>query len=243
MRGADGRTLIGSAPSRQASLESARESITLLKNDDHALPLSKGGRILVTGPNADSLIPLNGGWTYTWQGGVERLYPKDAPTILTAVQEEAGAANVTYVPGTTFDKEIDIPKAVDAAARADAVVACVGEWSYAETPGNIADLTLSEAQIELVRKLEATNKPVILVLAEGRPRIIRTIVDGAKGILMAYYPGNEGGQAIADVLFGDVNPSGKLPITYPRSANRLFTYDHKFFLGFEHSGWAGACDT
>jgi len=231
MRGADAPTVIASPASRQVSLEAAQESITLLKNDNHILPLSKDAHILVVGPNADSLIPLNNGWTYTWQGGAEQLYPRDYPTILKAIQAKVGEANVRYVPGTTFDKEIDISKAVDAAANADAIVACIGEWSYAETPGNIAELTLPDAQLELVRKLEATKKPVILVLIEGRPRIIRTIVDDAKGILMAYNPGNEGGQGIADILFGDVNPSGKLPITYPRFANRLFTYDHKTFTG------------
>ena len=231
MRGADAQTVIGSSASQQVSLEAARESITLLKNEGRTLPLSKAANILVTGPDADSLIPLNNGWTYTWQGGVEKLYPTDRPTILKAIQNKIGATNATYVPGTSFDKEIDVGKAIDAAVNADAIVACIGEWSYAETPGNIADLTLPDAQLDLVRKLEATKKPVILVLTEGRPRIIRTIVDDAKGILMAYNPGNEGGQAIADILFGDVNPSGKIPITYPRFTNRLFTYDHKFFSG------------
>jgi beta-glucosidase len=110
-------------------------------------------------------------------------------------------------------------------------VACIGEWSYAETPGNIGDITLPDAQLDLVHALEATGKPVILVVTEGRPRIIRSVVDDARGILMAYNPGNEGGEAIADVLFGDVNPSGKLPITYPRWPDRLFTYDRKMFTG------------
>ena len=231
MRGVNAPTVIGSPSSRRVSLQAARESITLLKNEEHVLPLSKGTRVLVTGPDADSLIPLDNGWSYTWQGGVASLYPKDEPTILGAIQEKIGLANVAYVPGTTFDKEIDIDGAAKAAANFDAIVACIGEWSYAETPGNIGDLALPGAQLALVRKLEATNKPVILVLTEGRPRIIRTIAGGARGILMAYNPGNEGGQAIADILFGDVNPSGKLPVTYPRWPNRLFTYDHKYFLG------------
>ncbi|HLV96080.1 MAG TPA: glycoside hydrolase family 3 N-terminal domain-containing protein [Candidatus Acidoferrales bacterium] len=231
MRGVNAPTVIGSPSSRRVSLQAARESITLLKNEEHVLPLSKGTRVLVTGPDADSLIPLDNGWSYTWQGSVASLYPKDEPTILGAIQEKIGLANVAYVPGTTFDKEIDIDGAAKAAANFDAIVACIGEWSYAETPGNIGDLALPGAQLALVRKLEATNKPVILVLTEGRPRIIRTIAGGARGILMAYNPGNEGGQAIADILFGDVNPSGKLPVTYPRWPNRLFTYDHKYFLG------------
>ena len=231
LRGEKATTMIGSPISREVSLDAARESVTLLKNADHVLPLAKTARILVTGPDADSLIPLNNGWSYTWQGGVEHLYPRDQPTILQVIRDKVGAANATYVPGSTFDRTLDIPKAVEAARNANTVVVCIGEWSYAETPGNIEDLTLPEAQLDLVRALEATGKPVTIVLTEGRPRIIRSIVDGARGILMAYNPGNEGGEAIADILFGDVNPSGKLPITYPRWVNRLFTYDHKTFTG------------
>ena len=231
VRGMDAKTVIGSPESRQASLEAARESITLLKNESHTLPLSKTAHVLVTGPDADSLIPLNNGWTYTWQGDRAGAYPKDHATILKAIEEKIGAANVTYVPGTTFDHDVDIAKAAEAAAKADAVVICAGEWAYAETPGNIVDLNLPDAQLYLVRKIAETKKPVILVLTEGRPRIISRVADSAKAIVMAYNPSNEGGQAIADVLFGDVNPSGKLPITYPRWADRLFTYDHKVFEG------------
>src|SRR5258708_4566757 len=230
-RGIDSKTVIGSPESRQASLEAARESITLLKNENHTLPLAKTSHRLVTGPDADSLIPPNHGWTYTWQGDRASTYPKDRATILKAIQEKIGAANVTYVPGTTYNKEVDIAQAADAASKADAVVICLGEWAYAETPGNIADLTLPDAQLHLALKIMETKKPVILVLTEGRPSIISRIADAANAIVMAYNPGNEGGQAIADILFGDVNPSGKLPITYPRSPNRLFTYDHKAFEG------------
>jgi beta-glucosidase len=234
LRGMEAKTVIGSPESRQVSLEAARESITLLKNESHTLPLSKTAHVLVTGPDADSLIPLNNGWTYTWQGDRASAYPKDHATILKAIQEKIGAANVTYVPGTTYDHEVDIAKAAEAAAKADAVVICIGEWAYAETPGNIVDLNLPDAQLYLVRKIAETKKPVILVLTEGRPRIISRVADSAKAIVMAYNPSNEGGQAIAEVLFGDVNPSGKLPITYPRWADRLFTYDHKVFEGEEY---------
>jgi beta-glucosidase len=167
------------------------------------------------------------------------MYPKDRPTILKAIQEKIGAGNVTYAPGTTYDREVDVAKAVEAASKVDAVVVCIGEWAYAETPGNISDLALPDAQLYLVDKLEETKKPVILVLTEGRPRVIHRIVDAAKALVMAYNPSNEGGQAIADILFGDVNPSGKLPITYPRAVNRLFTYDHKVFEG-EQDGEAKA---
>src|SRR5882672_5841828 len=235
LRGMDSKTVIGSPESRRVSLEAARESITLMKNENHTLPLTKTAHVLVTGPDADSLIPLNNGWSYTWQGDRASAYPKDRATILKAIEEKIGAANLTYVPGTTYNKEIDIAKAADAASKADAVVICLGEWAYAETPGNIADLTLPDAQLDLARKIMETKKPVILVLTEGRPRIISGIADTAQAIVMAYNPSNEGGQAIADILFGDVNPSGKLPITYPRWTNRLFTYDHKVFEG-EDSG-------
>jgi len=231
LRGIDSKTIIGSPESLQVSLEAARESITLLKNENQALPLAKTAHVLVTGPDADSLVPLNNGWSYTWQGDRASMYPKDHATILKAIQEKIGSANVTYVAGATYNKEVDIAKAADAASKADAVVICLGEWAYAETPGNIPDLTLPDAQLFLALKITETKKPVILVLTEGRPRTISRVADSAKAIVMAYNPGNEGGQAVADILFGDVNPSGKLPITYPRSTNRLFTYDHKMFSG------------
>ncbi len=234
LRGVDSKTVIGSPESRQVSLEAARESITLLKNENHALPLAKTAHVLVTGPDADSLIPLNNGWSYTWQGDRVSAYPKDRATILKAIQEKIGAANVTYVPGTIYNQEVDLAKAAEAASKADAVVICLGEWAYAETPGNIPDLTLPDAQLYLALKIMEMKKPVVLVLTEGRPRIISRIADPANAIVMAYNPSNEGGQAIADILFGDVNPSGKLPITYPRSANRLFTYDHKAFEGEDY---------
>ena len=221
-------TNFATAESRAVSLAAARESMTLLKNDQGTLPLRKDQKVLVTGPTADSLISLNNGWTYVWQGNNPALYPKDRPTILGALKA-AGGNNVTYVPGTTLDKEIDINAAVSAARTADVVVVCVGEGSYAETPGNITDLTLDEPQLKLAEAIEATGKPVVLVLVEGRPRVINRITDGARAILMAYNPGNEGGTAVADVLYGNYNPSGKLPFTYPRTPNGLITYDHKLF--------------
>jgi beta-glucosidase len=232
----------GTNTSRDVSLEAARESMTLLKNTNNLLPLSKNRKVLVTGPTAHTLVSLNNGWTYVWQGSEESLYPQDRPTILQAIEGKVGN-NVTFVPGTLIkrgkgsanstptdiDEEVDIQAAVRAARNVDAVVLCLGEGSYAETPGNITDLTLSEVQLKLAEALEATGKPVIIVLVEGRPRVINRIVDGAQAILMAYNPGNEGGTAIADVLFGDYNPSGRLPFTYPRTPNGLLTYDHKLF--------------
>jgi beta-glucosidase len=216
------------AAGRAVSLEAARESMTLLKNDNGILPLRKDQKILLTGPTADSLMSLNNGWTYVWQGNNAAFYPKDRPTILGAIKA-AGGSNVTYVPGAALDKEIDINAAVSAARAADVVVICVGEGSYAETPGNITDLTLAEPQLKLAEAIEATGKPVVLVLVEGRPRVINRIADASRAILMAYNPGNEGGAAVADVLYGNYNPSGKLPFTYPRTPNGLITYDHKLF--------------
>lgn len=213
--------------STAVNLEAARECITLLENKSNVLPLKKDSKILVTGPTANLLKVLNGGWTITWQGDREDLYPKEKQTVLKAIQAKIGKKNVSYVPGTDFDKPIDIEAAARAAKKADAVVLCIGEPTYCETPGNIDDLTLPEAQLELVRKVAAANKPVVLVLLEGRPRIIRPVVDKASAIIMGYLPGMEGGTAIADVLFGDVNPSGKLPFTYPKQTGDLTWYDHK----------------
>ena len=230
--------------SRQVSLQAARESLTLLKNANNILPLAKTTKVLVTGPTSDSMISLNNGWSYVWQGSEESLYPKDRPTIRRAIEEKVGAGNVTFVQGTkitrpagstsnntptNIEEEVDIAAAVRAAQNVDVIVLALGEGSYCETPGNITDLTIGEPQIKLAEALKATGKPIVMVLVEGRPRIINRIADSANAILMAYNPSNEGGTAIADVLFGDVNPSGKLPYTYPRTPNGLINYDHKPF--------------
>jgi beta-glucosidase len=230
--------------SRRLSLEAAREAMTLLKNANDLLPLDKTRKVLVTGPTADSFISLNNGWTYVWQGSEGSLYPKDRPTIRQAIEAKAGRMNVTYVPGTRItrapdgasnntptnvDEEVDIAAAARAARDADVVVLCLGEGSYTETPGNITDLTLPEPQLKLAESVVAAGKPVVVVLVEGRPRIINRIADSVGAILMAYNPGNEGGQAISDVLFGDYNPAGRLPFTYPRHPNALLNYDHKSY--------------
>ncbi len=208
------------------NLRAAQESLVLLKNEGGILPLKKSAKILVTGPTANRLSVLNGGWTYTWQGNREDLLPKDKLTILKAIAAEAGANRVSFSLGSTYDSEADIAAAVKAAKKADVVVACLGEEPYCETPGNIGDLTLPQSQLDLVLALQKSGKPVVVVLLQGRPRIIRPIVDGARAILLAWLPGMEGGRAIADVLFGDANPSGRLPVTYPRSPNDLVLYDH-----------------
>jgi len=218
---------VGLETSRKVNLQAAQEAITLLKNEPKTLPLAKSARVLVTGPTANLLSVLNSGWTLTWQGDNEALYPQEKYTILEAIRAKIGEDNVTYVNSVTFDEEKDIAGAVAAAQNVDAIVACIGEPAYCETPGNIDDLTMSEPQLKLVEELATTGKPIVLVLVEGRPRVIRTIVDDVQAILTAYCPGMEGGQAVADVLFGDVNPSGRLPYTYPRFAAGFTTYDHK----------------
>jgi len=228
---------------REASLAAARESITLLKNNNNVLPLSKNTKVLVTGPTSDSLVSMNNGWTWVWQGSEESLYPTDRPTIRKAIEAKVGASNVTFVQGTKItrghgpsngtptdqEQEVDIAAAVRAAQNVDVVVLALGEGSYCETPGNITDLTIGEPQIKLAEAIKAVGKPVVMVLVEGRPRIINRIADGASAILMAYNPSDEGGRAIADILFGDANPSGRLPFTYPRTPNGLINYDHKPF--------------
>jgi len=207
--------------------QAAREAITLLKNDGGLLPLAKTGRVLVTGPTADKLSVLNGGWTITWQGDREDLYPAGKQTILEAIRAKVGDENVTYVPGAPFDGAWDVQAVVEAARRADVVVACLGEATYCETPGNIDDLALPAAQRNLVTALARTGTPVVAVLIEGRPRVLGVAAELPRAIVMGYLPGMEGGPAIADVLFGDVNPSGKLPFTYPRHTGDLTLYDHR----------------
>ena len=211
-----------------ANLKTARESIILLKNERHLLPLAKTGiKVLVTGPTANLLSALNGGWTITWQGDNEARYPKDKPTVLAAIKAKLGAANVLFTPGADFDRTLDLTQATRLAKEADCVVVCLGEKAYCETWGNITDLDLEPAQIQLAQAMIKTGKPVILVLLEGRPRVIAPVVDQSQAILLGFLPGMEGGRAIADVLFGEVNPSAKLPCTYPKAPNGFVTYDHK----------------
>ena len=227
----------GSKKHAAVALEAAEQSLVLLKNTDNILPLQKGQKILVTGPNANSMRTLNGGWSYTWQGVGTDEYAKQYNTILEAMQNKFGADNIIYEPGITYnmDKKAnywdenapEINKAVAAAQNADVIVACIGENSYAETPGNLDDLNLSKNQKNLVLALEKTGKPVVLILNEGRPRIINEIVDDAKAIVDIMLPGNYGGDALANCLSGDVNFSGKLPFTYPRFVDALATYDYK----------------
>jgi beta-glucosidase len=211
------------------ALDAAHESMTLLKNQDNILPLSKTTHVLVAGPSAQSISALNGCWSYTWQGKEEQWYPKDSKTIFEAIQDKIGAANVRTVSVKGFDSSVnyDTKKLTAAAAGADVIVLCIGENAYAESPGNIPDLALADNQLALAKAAEATGKPVILVLTEGRPRFITGIEPGAKGILMTYWSGKKAAEATADVLFGDYNPNGILPFSYPRSMGEMVLYDRK----------------
>ncbi|MGC6426065.1 MAG: glycoside hydrolase family 3 N-terminal domain-containing protein [Akkermansiaceae bacterium] len=206
--------------------QAAVESITLLKNDD-ILPLKKGGKVLITGPTANSMNVLNGGWTYTWQGDKSDEWAEEKHTVLEAFQAELGNENVTYVPGTKFDEEIDIAAAVAAAKEVDHIILCLGEANYTETPGDIDDLRLDWPQQNLAHQLAATGKPIILVLLEGRPRTIKDIVPKMNGIFHAYLPGNEGAPALVDLIYGKANPSGCLPYNYPHAAHGLQPYNRK----------------
>ena len=225
----------GSEKFAQAATRAAEESEVLLKNEGGILPLKKGAKILVTGPNANSMRCLNGGWSYTWQGHLADRYTEQYNTIYEAMCNKFGASNVileqgvTYAPEGSYEEENapQIEKAVAAAKKADVIVACIGENSYCETPGNLSDLALSENQRNLVKALAKTGKPIVLILNEGRPRLINDIEPLADGVIDILLPGNYGGDALANILAGDANPSAKLPYTYPRHSAALTTYDYK----------------
>ena len=220
---------------RQIAYNSTVESMVLLKNDSNLLPLKKGTRILVTGPNANSMRTLNGGWSYSWQGDRVEEFTQDYNTILEALCSEFGSSNVTYCPGVEYvsggnwkdDRVVDLGAVTAAARRADVVVVCVGENTYCETLGNINDLNLSANQKNLVRAAAAAGKPVVLILNEGRPRIINDIEPLASAVVDIMLPSNFGGDALAALLSGRENFSGKLPFTYSKYVNALHTYDYK----------------
>lgn len=225
----------GSEKFAQMSYDAAADAITLLKNEDNILPLTKDKKVLVCGPNANSMRTLNGGWSYSWQGEKTDRYTQHFNTILEAIQQKAGIENVKYLPGVSYvedgkyfeDEENQFLQTIAAARGVDAVILCVGENSYTEKPGDLNDLTMSENQLKLAKELAKTGKPVIMVLNEGRPRVISSVEQAMKAVVQTYLPSNYGGDALADILYGDVNPSGKLPYTYPGFANSLTTYYHK----------------
>lgn len=218
----------------RVALQAAEESLVLLKNDADLLPLNPSTRILLTGPNANSMRCLNGGWSYSWQGDRCDEFAGAYHTIYEALSEKFD--HVTWIPGVEYgapeenwqvERVTGIEQAVTAARRADVIIACVGENSYCETPGNMNDLNLSPNQQLLVRKLAATGKPVVLILNEGRPRLIREIEPLARAVVDILLPGNYGGDALAKLLSGEANFSGRLPFTYPRWPDALATYDFK----------------
>ena len=217
------------------ALEGATESMVLLKNEGNILPLQHGKKILLTGPNANQMRCLDGGWSYTWQGHRADEFAGKYNTIYEALCNEYGKENVILNQGVTYNEkgkyweenEPQIQGAVDAAKNVDVIVACIGENSYTETPGNLTDLWLSENQRNLVKELAKTGKPVVLVLNEGRPRLIADIEPLAQGIIDILIPGNMGGDALVGLVSGKSNFSGKMPYTYPKEINSLANYDFK----------------
>lgn len=208
---------------QQANREAARKSLTLLKNENDLLPLPDDAEVVVTGPAATSVRALTGGWTYTWQGdGAARISPH-SQTLREALTARGGS--VTHVAGATFDSLTTSAAAREATRTADVVVVAVGEDAYAEKPGDIRDLQLPEAQIKLVEAVAGTETPVVAVVVEGRPRVMPSVFASAEAALLAYQPGVQGARAIADVLYGDVSPSGRLPFAYPRDPNVIVPYD------------------
>ena len=232
--GGKGYEKFGSQEHADLALRSAEETEILLKNEG-VLPLAKGKKILLTGPNANQMRCLNGGWSYTWQGSKAEDLAEKYNTIYEALCNKYGQENVILDQGVTYNEkgqyweenEPQIEKAVAAAAQADVIIACVGENSYCETPGNLTDLWMSENQRNLVKALAKTGKPIVLVLNEGRPRLIADIEPLAKAIVHIMLPGNYGGDALANLLAGVANFSAKLPYTYPKEINSLANYDYK----------------
>ena len=238
--GGKGYEKFGSQEHADKALQAAEESMVLLKNKDNILPLKTNSqqptaKILLTGPNANQMRCLHGGWSYTWQGSKAEDLSEKYNTIYEALCNKFGKENIILEQGVTYNEngayydelEPQIDKAVTAAAQADVIIAAIGENSYTETPGNLSDLWLSENQRNLVKELAKTGKPIVLVLNEGRPRLISDIEPLAAAVVDVFIPGNYGGDALANLLAGDANFSGKMPYTYPREINSLNTYDYK----------------
>ncbi len=217
----------GSEKHIAANYKTASEAITLLKNENAILPLSSNKKVLVTGYSANSINMLNGAWSRSFLGRDTTYNDPSKLTILDAIKKQVGTKNVDFVEGTDYLEDINSDLAVSKAKKADYIVVCVGEIPASEKPSDINELELPKVQQELVKKLAKTGKPIILVMVQGRPRIIREIEPLANGILMAYLPGQEGGRAISDVIFGTINPSGKLPYTYPKFTGNILPYYYK----------------
>ena len=246
--GGKGYEKFGSQEFADKALRAAEETEVLLKNEGGLLPLAKGKKILLTGPNANQMRCLNGGWSYTWQGSRAEDLAERYNTIYEALCNKYGKENIILEQGVTYNEagaywqenEPQIDRAVNAAAQADVIIACIGENSYTETPGNLTDLWLSENQRNLVKALARTGKPIIMVLNEGRPRLIADIEPLAQAVVDILLPGNYGGDALANLLAGDANFSAKMPYTYPKEINTLITYDYK--VSEQVSTMAGAYD-
>jgi beta-glucosidase len=216
---------IGSEQAAAISRQAAQESLVLLKNEG-VLPIARDAKILLTGPGCNSLAALHGSWSYTWQGTDEAAYPQELQTVLEAFNEGHGRDNVLYAPGVRWDRRADYERAVRSAQNAYVIVCVLAEQPSTETPGNIENLALPAKQRRLIREL-AIGKPLVLVLLENRPRLITDVVGHCHAIVYAGYPGPQGGAALYDLLSGAINPSGKLPFTYPRDPNNILPYDHK----------------
>lgn len=227
--------LFGSNEHAAVAKQMAIESEVLLKNENQTLPLKRGKKILICGPNANTMRGLNGGWSYSWQGNNVETFTTSYNTILKAMQNKFGVENIIYEPGVTYaEKEEwyventpEIEKVIEKAGAADYIMVCIGENSYAETTGNINDLNLSHNQKSLVKAVQTVGKPVILILNQGRPRLISDLVPDAQAVVNIMLPGNYGGDALADLVAGDENFSGRLPFTYPSHPNSFTTYDFK----------------
>ncbi len=225
--------LFGSKEHKEIAFNSALESITLLKNSNNILPLAKELKVLVAGPTANNLIYLNGAWTHTWQGVDSSFNTKGCHSVLEAIQAKIGSSNVEFAKGAELYMENGwessrLHEIVDfktKAERSDVIILCLGEMPSTEKPGDIQSLNLPEAQLELAKIAYASGKPVVLVLIEGRPRVIQPIVEASSAIIQCYLPGDFGGDALAEILFGDANPSGKLPYTYPKYDGVIEFYD------------------
>jgi beta-glucosidase len=210
-----------------ANYKTASEAITLLKNKNNILPLSSAPKVLITGYSANSMNILNGAWSRSFLGRDTTYNDPKKLTILDAIKKQMGANNVEFVEGTNYLEDINTDIAVAKAKKADYIIVCVGEIPATEKPSDINELELPKAQQDLIKKLANTKKPIVLVMVQGRPRIIKDIEPLVDAIVMAYLPGDEGGRAVSDVLFGNINPSGKLPYTYPKYSGNLLNYYHK----------------
>ena len=211
----------------EANYKAASEAITLLKNTNNILPLPSTKKVLVTGYSANSINVLNGAWSRSFLGRDTQYNDPSKLTILDAIKKQVGNANVEFVEGTDYLEDINSEKAVEKAKNVDYIIVCVGEIPASEKPSDINELELPKIQQELIKKLSKTNKPIILVMVQGRPRIIREIEPLVDAVVMAYLPGEEGGRAVSDVIFGNVNPSGKLPYTYPKYSGNILPYYFK----------------